>query len=234
MPRTYTVTEKDHPGATYEDLKDEIDRAARMVAKDYPDIDWEDLRQEIVVFVLENGKSIKLREYGGNPRRILFLLAQTHAKKLRTQHLTISPQYAYKPSDVKLILESAFMDSPRAGYVPDDARSPLSNTFNSFDANAGFKVEAVDPFQEADFIEVASDVKAAMAKLKPTLRKALYNRYVLNIIPENASWERKELNKALNELTFKLNTYRGDVFTHHSRKAISNSAATMRISGTYE
>jgi DNA-directed RNA polymerase specialized sigma24 family protein len=219
--------------ATYEDLATDIDRVAKNVASDYPDIDWEDLRQELALFVVENGPSIKMYDEGGNPRRLLNLVAQSYSKKLRTQHMSLTPQYAYRPSDIKQILETAFLDTPATSYVPDDARSPLSKTFNLFDPNNNFSVAEVDPFHEADAIEIASDVKACLLKLKPELRRAIFDRYVVGIIPDNSSYERKRLNKAVNELTRKLNWYRGGS-TGNTRKAISNAGARVRLSESYE
>jgi DNA-directed RNA polymerase specialized sigma24 family protein len=218
--------------ATYDDLAEDIDRVARNVASDYPDIDWQDLRQELALFVLERGKSIKLRDQGGNPKRLLVLVANDYCKKLRTQHMSLSPQYAYRPTDIVQILDTAFFDSPDNGYVPDDARSPLSKTFNIYDPNGYFRAESIDPFHENDFLDVASDVKAAIKKLKPELREALYDRFVLQKHPDNNSYERKRLNKAVNELTLKLNWYRGNVTDR--RKAISNAGAKAAISESYE
>lgn len=221
-------------GATYEDLKVDIDRVAKDVARDFVEISWEDVRQELVVFVLVNGKSIKLKENGGNPKWILKKVAQTYCKGQRTEALALSPQYAYRPSDIKLILETAWQGAPKASYVPDDARSPLSKTFNVYDPTESFRVEAIDPFHEPDFVEVASDVKSAMMRIKYEFREAIFNRYVLGIIPDNSSWERKKLNKAINELTLKLNNYRGDTYDRKMRKGISNAGARARIVDTYE
>lgn len=217
---------------TYEDLVKEIDIVAKTVARDYPDISWEDLRQDLVVFVLQNGKSLKPRSEGGNPKKILQLVALKKAKDYRTEHMVLSPQYAYKPDDIKNILETAFFLPDRSSYVPDDARSPLSKTFNLYDPDGAFQVEHVDPFHFADAMEVASDVKAAIKKLKPELKEALFKRYVLGEVPDNASWERKRLNNAVNELTRKLNWYRG--FDPDSRKTTSNAGARARISEDYE
>lgn len=218
--------------ASYEDLATVIDRVARNVAADYPDIEWEDVRQELALFVLEHGSSIKLREDGGNPRKLLTLVALDYSKRLRTQHMTLTPQYAYRPSDVKAILESAWSDAPRSAYVPDDARSPLSRTFNIYDPNGGFEVEAVDPFHETDFTEVSSDIKATVAKLKPEHRAAIFRRFVLGEMPDNNSYERKLLNKAVNELTRKLNWYRG--FDQGRRRVFSNAGARASISEGYD
>jgi hypothetical protein len=218
---------------TYEELKDTVDLVSKVVARDYPDIDWQDLRQDVAVFVVENGKSIKPKSDGGNPKRVLMLVAQSAAKKYRTQHMILSPQYAYRPSDIKLILENAFLGPDKSSYVPDDARSPLSRTFNTFDPNDSFSVEEVDPFHYTDYVEIASDVKATIKKLKYEHREALYERYVLGEIPSNASWERKRLNNAINELTRKLNWYRGSQLPDR-RKVSSNASARMKISESYE
>jgi hypothetical protein len=225
-------SERSHPGATYEDLAEVIDKTAKHVARDYPDIDWEDIRQELVVFVLQYGKSIKLHEYGGNPRWLLERVAQEYCKNMRAQHMVLTPQYAYKPSDIKLILETAFLGTPRSGYVPDDARSPLSRTFNVYDSASSFDVQDIDPFHEADFLEVSSDVKASIKKLKPELRLSLFNRYVMGIIPDNDSYERKRLNKAVNELTRRLNWYRG--IDKDRRPVYSNARSRAVITEVYD
>jgi DNA-directed RNA polymerase specialized sigma24 family protein len=217
---------------TYEDLVREIDLVAKVVAKDYPDISWEDLRQDLAVFVIQNGKSIKPRSEGGNPKKILQLVANQKAKGYRTEHMVLSPQYAYRPDDIKNILETAFFTPDRSSFVPDDARNPLSKTFNLYDPDGAFQVEAVDPFHFADAMEVASDVKAALKKLKPELREAIFRRYALGEVPDNASWQRKRLNNAINELTRKLNWYRG--FDPDRRKSTSNAGARARISEDYE
>lgn len=241
-------------GATYEDLASDIDRVSRHVARDYPDIDWEDVRQELALFVVKNGKSIKLREFGGNPRRLLSLVANQYCKDQRTQHMTLSPQYAYRPSDVSLILETAYLNRSSSDYVPDDARHPLSKTFNLYDEghsfatghsavaerenlsdeegeSLGIVVIHQDSFHEMDFSEVSSDVREAAKDLKPELKEAIFNRYVLGQVPDNNSYERKKLNKAVNELTRRLNWYRG---LPDRRRAMSNAASRAAVSEPYE
>lgn len=245
--------------ATYEDLAEVIDRVAKQVARDYPDIDWEDVRQELALFVIKNGKSIKLKDDGGNPRWILDRVAKDYCKKSRTEHMALSPQYAYRPSDVSLILETAFLDRDNIGFVPDDARDPLSKTFNLFDKDKNFTGAAMvmerehvteeddslpdprerevvvlhpDPFHEIDYMDVSSDVRAAARLLKPELKEAIFNRYVLGIVPHNNSYERKKLNKAVNELTRKLNWYRGH--SNNNRRAVTNAGARAIISEVYE
>lgn len=200
--------------ASYEDLENDIERVARKVASEYPDIEWEDVRQELALFVLTNGKSIKLREEGGNPRWLLTRVAQTYAKDQRTQHLTLSPQYAYKPSDVKEILEHAFTSEIITEITDfDDGREDL----------VGF-----------DLITVASDVRGAYERLKPDLKIAIFKRYALKEIPDRDSYDRKKLTQAIKELTHKLNTYKGGYSNGHGRRAISNAGARARISEVYE
>ncbi len=222
-----------HPGSTYEDLKSDIDTVARVVAKDYPDIDWEDLRQHLCLYILENGKSIKLKEHGGNPKRLLFLIAKTYAKKLRVQHMTLSPQYSYRPSDVSLILENAWQGVSAASYVPDDARDKLSRTFTQYDPDGSFKTKDVDPYHFPDAMEVASDVRKAFAGLKPIHQEAIFRRFALNEKPSNETWDRKRLNQAVNELTYRLNTYKGDVFEPQIRKSVSAAGARVRNAENY-
>lgn len=200
--------------ASFEDLAETIDRVARRVAGDYPDIDWEDVRQELSLFVIMNGESIKLREDGGNPTWLLNKVAQTYCLKVRTQHMSLSPQYAYRPSDVKKILETAFsVEDVMETYVPDDAKS----------------------MKGLDEVEIASDVKAAYDRLNQDERVSIFRRYALGQVPDNASYERKKLNAAVKKLTHKLNTYRGKgPDERRMRRVLSNAGSRAAISDLYE
>lgn len=227
----------EHPGATYEDLSDAIDRVARRSAMDYPDVDWEDVRQELILFVLEHGESIRLKEYGGNPVWLLGRVARSYCTKLRSQHMSLSPQYAYRPSDVRKILETALNPAERVDtFVPDDAKNPLAKTFAVFDLDgAGSSVKERDPFAFADAMEVASDVSAAYDRLNEEERRSLFKRYVLGVIPDNSSNDRKKLNDAVKKLTHKLNTYRGrGAYDRIMRKVKSNAGSRMAISENWD
>lgn len=223
-------------GATYEDLSTDIDRVSRRVASDYPDIEWEDVRQELALFVLTNGKSIKLKEDGGNPRWLLTKVAQTYCKDQRTQHLTLSPQYAYTPGDVKKILEVAFdPELMTKAEIPDDAKSPLEGTVKVVvyrDENNETLVQFRQAFNDTISLEMTSDVKAAWERLKEDHKVAIFKRYALGWIPERDSYERKKLTAAIKELTHKLNSYRGN--GNIKRRAISNAGARAKISEVYE
>lgn len=197
--------------ASYEDLAEMIDRVARFVAKDYPDIDWEDVRQELALFVVQNGKSIKLREEGGNPKWLLERVAQMYCKNVRAQHLILSPQYAYKPSDVKEILETVFnREDVENIHIPEDAVS----------------------LDRIDSLDISSDILAAYDRLKPELKEAIFRRYALKQTPGNETYERKKLNKAINELTHKLNQFRGK--DPDRRRVLSNAGARAAVSELYE
>jgi hypothetical protein len=199
--------------AKYEDLVDVIDRVAKRVAADYPDIEWVDVRQELALFVITNGESIKLRDDGGNPTWLLNRVAQTYCLKVRTQHMSLSPQYAYRPSDVKKILETAFsVENVMQTYVPDDAVS----------------------MKGLDEVEIASDVKAAYDRLNQEEKTAVFRRYALGEVPDNASYERKKLNAAIKKLTHKLNTYRGrGPDDRRMRRVMSNASANAALSENY-
>lgn len=199
--------------AKYEDLAASIDRISKRVSADYPDVDWEDVRQELALFVLTNGDSIKMPDEGGNPNRFLNLVAQSYCLKLRTQHHTLSVQYAYRPTDIKAILETAFStEDVMHTYVPEDAVS----------------------MRGIDEIELASDVKAAYDRLKPEEKVTIFKRYALGIVPDNASNERKKLNHAVRKLTYKLNTYRGKgPDDRQMRKVMTNARSAMTISDGY-
>jgi hypothetical protein len=197
--------------ATYEDLERTIETVSKTVAKDYPDLEWQDVQQELALFVVQHGKSIKLREDGGNPRWLLERVAQTYAKKNRTQHLILTSQYAYRPSDVKKILETIFFpEQAENTHVPEDATS----------------------LDQIDSLQISSDVLAAYELLKLDMKEVLFRRYALNQVPSNETYERKKLNKAINELTYRLNTYRGA--TKNRRKVLSNAGARAAISEVYE
>lgn len=196
--------------ATYDDLRDDIDRIAKFVAKDFPDIDWEDVRQHLVLFVLERGKSIKLKDEGGQPNWILKKVAQTYCKDQRVQHLTLSPQYAYRPSDVMKLLELAFTTS------------------------ALQEIEDLDLWEKVegfDLLDMTSDVKRAFDRLKHDDKVVIFRRFAVGI-PPNDSYERKKLNKAVNTLTYNLNSFSGE--PGDTARKVRNTAASYELASAYD
>lgn len=196
-----------------EELLPLIERVAKQVASDYPDVQWEDIRSGLCIFVMENAKSIKLRDEGGNPNWLLKRVAGTLCKEERAQQHRVSVQYSYRPSDVSRILETAFsIEHIDKTHVPDDAVSLKS----------GF-----------DGVEVALDIRDAYNRLNGDMKESIFKRYALGEIPDNASYERKKLNKAVKELTQILNSYRGKGPFAGNRRVISNSAAQSIIRNYY-
>lgn len=187
-----------------EDLLPIIERIARQVSSDFPDVSSEDLYQQMCLFVLQNAKSIKTKEEGGNPGWILRRVAYHYAKQERTQQLSMSIQYTYRPSDIKAILEIIYdISDLEKTPVPEDAISLTGN----------------------DSLEIGSDVRSAIKRLSETDQIALFRRYALKEIPDNSSYERKQLNKAVKNLVFALNSYRGYGTYVGKRRVLSNATA---------
>lgn len=190
-----------------------IERVAKQIASDYPDVAWEDIRSGLCIFVMQNAESIKTRDEGGNPNWLLKRVAGTLCKEERAQQHRVSVQYSYRPSDVAKILETAFsVETLDKTHVPEDAESMKSG---------------------ADEIEIASDIRDAYNRLPVDLRAAIFTRYALGEIPDNASYERKKLNKAVKELTRIVNSYRGKGPFTGRRNVMSNAAAHAVISRNY-
>lgn len=202
-----------HAAELVEELLPLIERVAKNVAADYPDVQWEDIRSGLCIFVMQNASSIKRREEGGNPNWLLKRVAGTLCKEERAQQHRVSVQYSYRPSDVSRILETAFsVEHLDQTHVPDDAVSLKSGN---------------DP------IEIALDIRDAYNRLSDDLKQTIFKRYALGEIPDNASYERKKLNKAVKELTRTLNSYRGRGPFTGRRTIISNSAAHAIIANNY-
>lgn len=190
-----------------------IERVSKQVASDYPDVEWEDIRSGLCIFVMQNANSIKLKEEGGNPNWLLKRVAGTLCKEERAQQHRVSVQYSYRPSDVSRILETAFsLEHIDQTHVPDDAVSLKS----------GF-----------DAVEIALDIRDAYNRLNEDMRASIFKRYALGEIPDNASYERKKLNKAVKELSRILNSYRGRGPYVGRRTIVSNSAAHAIIANNY-
>ena len=198
--------------ANVEELLPDIENIARVVASDYPDIDWRDVRQHLCLFVLEKKTAFKVEDSGWGAKKILKRVAQQFCKDERNQQNYLSAQYSYRPSDVTKILETAWSIAEITDtYVPEDAVSVKN---------------------DADPLDLASDVRQAYESLPDDLRASIFSRYALGEVPLNASYERKKLNKAVKELTRILNTYRGSRLPFR-RRVISNAKANALISKGY-
>jgi hypothetical protein len=187
-----------------------VDKIAVGTCRDYPGLDPEDIRQSLLLFVYENQGSLKGKEDGGNPRLILNKVCKMLCNKERAEQLSATVQYHYRPSDVRQILESYLgSGDPIKTFVPEDAVSESGN----------------------DAVECASDLMYALSVVDEKTKKSLTDRYIKGIIPLNASYERKALNKAVIYLTKIMNQTRGKVHDGKTgqRKVVSNSRAQALI-----
>lgn len=214
----------------YETWQSRVERTAKYVSKDFPDVEAEDLIQEMYEFVWRRGwtnpddESITI---------ILKRVGMTKAMELRTQHLTVSPQYSYRPSEVRAILENVFdhEDWPRRS-VPtfkgkDGDEVPQWELLDqSAEVTSGFynrlpKTQAEDgevslqggvsrpAIDWDDKIIGYSDVKFAWKYLTDNEKQALLKRYGLKWETERRSAEAKRVERAVDRLVFILNNFRG-------------------------
>jgi len=187
-----------------ENFKEPIEKVARTVAKDFPDVEWEDLSQELYCIIIEHTDIPEPED--GDPYPTLFGAAKIIARKIRAQHLDISPQYTYRQSDVRRILESSmYYDLWQSGWTPEDDPSEYSHS---------------------DAIITRMDVTWAITLLSVDYRDAILSRYRDGVVPQHATPEYKRLDRALRKLTDTINNYkRPHPEGPGSRKAISNAHA---------
>lgn len=187
----------------YDLWEETVSKVANFVAKDFPNVYKEDITQELWVFILAT-PSLKHPDEVGSTR-VLTLVAKQAAFKMRTADLQISVQYAYRPSDVRAILRTAFRpESIQNCYLPDDARS----------------------IDEDDRIVISADVAAAIDKLPDSDRKLLLLQYKFGVEPESEK-DRRALQRAVVKVADILNSYQPK--KEHdgpgSRRVISNREA---------
>lgn len=194
----------------YESWDDILLRVSASVSRDFPDVSKDDIYQQLWVVILEPSNKITLKMPG--LVNILYKIANRFAWQQRKEHLSVTPQYAYRSSDLKKILEAvAFRNDWYHTFVPDDARSELG----------------------CDSLELSAEVAWGLQRLQdrhPEYYEAIYRRYILQIIPHNASAERKRLNRAIDALAEILNWYdRPDGEYVGNRRVITNATADYFI-----
>lgn len=189
--------------------KEMFEKIAKSVARDQPTVEWEDLSQEMMIVVLTKEDIPGPEE--ATAYNFFFKVAKMYASKMRAQHLTISPQYHYRQSDVRKILESSFYYSEwQNGYVPEDDPSE---------------------YRHSDSIIARADVAWAIELLDAEAQNIILGRFRDGIIPAQATPEYRKLDRALRKLTDIINSYKRPNPTDGpgSRRAISNVHAKFLI-----
>lgn len=187
---------------------DLVAKISASVARDFPGVDQDDISQHLYLTILTNRKNFKSPDNAG-VTGALWRIAKDHATQLRAEALHLSAQYAYRPSDVRKILENTF---DRAEWfdteVPEDARSLKDS---------------------ADELDLQSDIKWGWSQLHITEMQLVFRRYALK--EDLGEADRRKLNRAIEKLVDVVNTYPRP---GHPRRAMTNARAQHIIGGSYE
>lgn len=193
------------PLEVFDDL---VAKIAGSVARDFPGVDSDDISQHLFLTILENRANFKHPDNAG-VTGALWRIAKDYAGQLRAEALHLSPQYAYRPSDIRKILEHTFDRSEWYDtIVPEDAKSLKDS---------------------ADELDLQSDIKWGWSQLHITEMQLVFRRYALKEDLEDS--ERRKLNRAIEKLVDVVNTYPRPGFP---RRAMTNARAQHIIGGSYE
>lgn len=188
-----------------------IDKVAHGTARDFPDSNIEDLQQALWVALLEaqqKGHLITIDEQYAESA--LWYAAKTSAWSERKQHLTITPQYGYRTSDVRQLLENFFDREEWVGtWSPEDAESELGDVG----------------------LEMQTDLSRAWDRLKTPQKVTIYYHFGLKETVDS-----KKLSRAIARMADILNTYQPQRRPNGPgrRTVISNAHANYLISNTIE
>lgn len=162
-----------------------VQRLSRFVAHDFPETDLEEVRAGLWEFICDN---ISLLNSPDQPGTVpaLTRVAKELCWSQRKEQLQISAQYPYRPSDVRELLRYVFeRETWSEAPVPDDAKSLKGN----------------------DGIEMCADISRAYASLSDLDRRAIFEAYGLDRLPEPKTPESRRLWKSIGRLVDALNSY---------------------------
>lgn len=218
----------------YTRWKDKVTRVAANVSRDYPDVEAEDIEQDLWLIILEKGWT----EPGDKSvTTILKRVARGKANQYRAEHLTASPQYAYRPSEVRSFLYRIFdydywiqysapTSSNREGEEwPQWGLANYWGVAEDFNNNGHFNrlpkavgadgdmmliggVSAPDMDYD-DRLSVLIDVKRVWERLPKNARRIIFEKYALGYEFEKSSAKERQLIRAVDRLTGLLNSYSG-------------------------
>lgn len=214
----------------YSTWRSAVERTARYVARDFPGVEQEDLQQDLWGVIIEQGWTEP------DDKTVLHALrtvARVQAYKYRTEQLSISPQYAYQPSEVRSILKKVFdhQDWPRrsvSAYGSDgDGKAQwglLAEEREGIESFGGFNRLAKTIDQDGETKQVGAvtgpaidwdsrlagfvDVKLVWERLHENYKAVIFKYYALGWEPEDNAQE-KQLSRAIDKLVNMLNYYRG-------------------------
>lgn len=188
-----------------------IDKVSHLTVRDFPDSALEDVQQALWVCLLEaqsRGKMLSPEEE--HVESAFWYAAKGQAWKERKEHLTITPQYGYRTSDVRVLLENFFnREEWPQSITPDDAKSELGNVG----------------------MEMQSDLSRAWDKLTNPHKVLILQHFGLKY-----SVDSKKLSRAISRMADILNTYQSP--RRHQgpgrRHVISNAQAGYVLSNLEE
>jgi hypothetical protein len=182
-----------------------VKQAAKNVAGMFPDSEVEDLEQacwEGLLVYQRRGKMFSPNEQYA--KSTLYFIAKTVASKVRAEHLTLSPQYAYRTADITDLLEYFFEPEYWSSMpVPVDAESELGNVG----------------------MEMGADLSRAWDNLCTEDKEIIFLRYALGHKIDN-----KKVSRAVGRMATYLNKWKPqEPGNTGNRKVITNSTAASRI-----
>jgi hypothetical protein len=181
-------------------------KVAKWTSSDFPDVEEEDLFQDVMLYILNNDKLVDPKENW--VVRGLNLYAKQRCWWYRKRALTISPQYAYRTSDIRRMLESGTLENSLYTELPAD-----------------FETESFE-----DYVVASSDITCGFLRLSTNYQTQIFKRYILGEVPIGNTAE-KRLSRAIERLTDIVNFYKFNI-DHKgtgNRKAISNARAAKII-----
>jgi len=189
--------------AGYEEWLPLVKQAAKYIASHFPDSEVEDLEMACwdgLLVYQSKGKLMSPDEQYA--KSTLYFIAKTIASQARAEHLTISPQYAYRTEDITSLLEYFFEPSLWSTEMPypEDAESELGNVG----------------------MEMGADLSRAWDVLTYDDRLLIFRRYAM----QDMQTDRRKVSRAVGRMAQFLNNYQPPKEGRTgNRKVITNSHA---------
>ena len=157
----------------------------RGLSRDFPGVDAEDIAQEILLNVLKSPGLFDRVTDSTARRKVLRNIGFRYALGERHAYIINTGQYIYTPSEVRGLLEVFFLD--RSDLNPPTREVPA------------VRVEA------GGIVVALWDMDYAWSQVTDDERTTLARRYRDGVKPDNASTERKAVDRAIDSLTRWLN-----------------------------